>query len=102
MAIFQFRSRTVRATLLAAALGSLWATAALAQTFVPMGPSPGFGPTTTIQSGDAPPNGTVSGAVQAIVTDPTNPNTMYIGATNGGVWVTRNRRPRRPPHTANP
>jgi len=90
MAIFQFCSRTVRATLLAAALGSLWATAALAQTFVPMGPSPGFGPTTTIQSGDAPPNGTVSGAVQAIVTDPTNPNTMYIGATNGGVWVTRN------------
>src|SRR5260370_18212555 len=55
-----------------------------------MGPSPGFGPTTTIQSGDAPPNGTVSGALQAIVTDPTNPNTMYIGATNGGVWVTRN------------
>src|SRR5260370_17878119 len=55
-----------------------------------MGPSPGFGPTTTIQSGDAPPNGTVSGAVQAIVPDPTNPNTMYIGATNGGVWVTRN------------
>jgi autotransporter-associated beta strand protein len=90
MAIFQFRSRTTRATLLVAALGSLWATAALAQTFVPMGPSPGFGPTTTIQSADAPPNGTVSGAVQAIVTDPTNPNTMYIGATNGGVWVTRN------------
>ncbi|MEA2802244.1 MAG: hypothetical protein QOE49_2339, partial [Rhodospirillaceae bacterium] len=76
--------------MLVAALGSLWATAALAQTFVPMGPSPSFGPTTIIQSADAPPNGTVSGAVQAIVTDPTNPNTMYIGATNGGVWVTRN------------
>jgi autotransporter-associated beta strand protein len=55
-----------------------------------MGPSPSLGPIATIQSGDAPPNGTTSGAVQAIVTDPANPNTMYIGATNGGVWMTRN------------
>src|SRR6266568_5375911 len=90
MALFQLRPRTTRTTLLVAALASLWATAALAQTFVPMGPSPSFGPTATIQSGDAPPNGTVSGAVQAIVTDPANPNTMYVGAVNGGVWVTRN------------
>ncbi len=73
-----------------ASLGAAWATAAVAQTFIPQGPSPSFGPTSIIQSGDAPPNGTVSGAVQAIVTDPTNPNTMYIGAVNGGVWTTRN------------
>jgi len=90
MALFRLRPRTTGSTLLVAALASLWATAALAQTFVPQGPSPSFGPTATIQSGDAPPNGTVAGAVQAIVTDPTNPNTMYIGAVNGGVWVTRN------------
>ena len=77
----------------AALLAALCATAApvaVAQTFVPQGPSPSFGPTSVIQSGDAPPNGTVSGAVQAIVTDPGNAGTMYIGATNGGVWVTRN------------
>jgi autotransporter-associated beta strand protein len=90
MASFRTRFRTAVTTLLLPALGGLWATAALAQTFVPMGPSPSFGPTSIIQSADAPPNGTVSGAVQSIVTDPTNPNTMYIGATNGGVWVTRN------------
>ncbi|MGZ5911119.1 MAG: WD40/YVTN/BNR-like repeat-containing protein [Reyranella sp.] len=90
MALFRLRPRRILAALLVAALASVWATAAPAQTFVPMGPSPSFGPTTTIQSADAPPNGTTSGAVQAIITDPTNPNTMYIGATNGGVWVTRN------------
>jgi autotransporter-associated beta strand protein len=90
MALFQFRLRSTTVALLVATLASLWATAAFAQTFVPMGPSPSFGPIATIQSGDAPPNGTVTGAVQAIVTDPANPNIMYIGATNGGVWVTRN------------
>jgi autotransporter-associated beta strand protein len=90
MALFQLRLRSTLAALLVAALASVWATTAPAQTFVPMGPSPSFGPTGTIQSGDAPPNGTVTGAVQAIVTDPANPNIMYIGATNGGVWVTRN------------
>ena len=80
----------IAVALLLAAGGIALAPVAFAQTFVPQGPSPSFGPTLIIQSGDAPPNGTVSGAVQAIVTDPTNPNTMYIGATNGGVWVTRN------------
>jgi autotransporter-associated beta strand protein len=32
--------------------------------------------------------GTAVGAVQAVVPDPTNPNTIYVGAVNGGVWVT--------------
>ncbi len=63
---------------------------ATAQTFIPQGPSPSFGPTTIIQSGDAPPNGTVSGGVQAVIADPRDPNTMYLGGVNGGVWVTRN------------
>ena len=67
-----------------------WATAAAAQTFLPQGPSPHFGPTPIVQSGDAPPNGTSAGAIQAIITDPTNANAMYIGAVNGGVWSTRN------------
>src|SRR6266545_4418316 len=76
--------------LLVAALCATATPVALAQTFVPQGPSPSSGPRGTIQSADAPPNGTVSGAVQAIVTDPRNAGTMYIGGTNGGVWVTRN------------
>ena len=36
------------------------------------------------------PNGTVSGAVQAVVPDPVDPNTLYIGTPNGGIWVTHN------------
>ncbi|HEX9329563.1 MAG TPA: hypothetical protein VF915_23750, partial [Reyranella sp.] len=83
------RWRTIVATVLMAPFGAAWATVAAAQTFLPQGPSPHFGPTPIVQSGDAPPNGTSAGAVQAIITDPTNANTMYIGAVNGGVWATR-------------
>lgn len=71
-------------------LGVLWATAATAQTFLPQGPAPSFGPSGLIQSNDAPPNGTVGGAIQAVLPHPTDANTMYIGGVNGGVWVTRN------------
>jgi autotransporter-associated beta strand protein len=60
------------------------------QTFIPQGPSPSTAILNTVQSGDAFPNGTVTGAIQAVVTDPVDPNTMYIGAPNGGVWVTHN------------
>jgi hypothetical protein len=35
-------------------------------------------------------NGPVSGAVQAIVAHPTNPDIVWIGSTNGGVWKTTN------------
>jgi len=59
------------------------------QTFQSQGPSPSSGPIATVQSGDQFPNGTVSGAVQAIAIDPTNSNTIFIGAPNGGIWVTR-------------
>ena len=83
------RPWSVRASLLLALFSPLWATAAAAQTFLPQGPSPHFGPTPIVQSGDAPPNGTSAGAIQAIITDPTNANLMYIGAVNGGVWATR-------------
>src|SRR6185503_16911190 len=78
------------AALLVAALCATATPVAVAQTFIPQGPSPSSGLRGIIQSADAPPNGTVSGAVQAIVTDPRNAGTMYIGGTNGGVWVTRN------------
>src|SRR5882757_2931041 len=64
---------------------------AAAQTFVPIGPSYSTGPIDVVQSGDAAPSGTVAGAVQAILLDPAlGSNTMFIGATNGGVWRTTN------------
>jgi hypothetical protein len=61
------------------------------QTFIPQGPSPKFGPIESVQSADAPPNGTVSGAVQSILLDPAlGPQTMFIGGVNGGIWRTTN------------
>ena len=76
------------------AVALLWSSAALAQlqinqTFVPQGPSPSFGPLATVQSGDAAPNGTVVGAVQSILLNPAL-GTMFVGATNGGIWSTTN------------
>ena len=65
----------------------LWASAAAAQVFQPQGPSPSSGAVDVVQSGDAPPNGTVVGAVQAILLDPAL-NRMFIASPNGGVWST--------------
>src|SRR4051812_5055473 len=49
------------------------------------------GPAPTINGGTSiPPNFEVNGAVQAVAANPTNPNIMYIGAVNGGVWKTSN------------
>jgi hypothetical protein len=40
---------------------------------------------------DAPPGGTVSGAVQSILLDPAlGSQTMFVGAVNGGIWRTTN------------
>lgn len=61
------------------------------QTFIPQGPSPKFGAIDLVQSADAPPNGTVAGAVQSILLDPAlGPQTMFIGGVNGGIWRTTN------------
>jgi autotransporter-associated beta strand protein len=60
------------------------------QNFISVGPGPSTGPRNIVGSGDNPPNGTVTGAVQSIVTSPTDPNTYYIGTPGGGVWVTHN------------
>ena len=43
------------------------------QVFNQQGPAPSSGPLDTVDSGDAVPNGTVAGAVQAVVTDPADP-----------------------------
>src|SRR4051812_26587290 len=53
--------------------------------------------TTWVEQGPGPINGelleglpTVTGAVEAIATDPGNANIVYVGAVNGGVWKTTN------------
>ena len=62
-----------------------------AQTFVPEGPAPRFGPADAAQSADAAPNGSEAGAVQAILPDPAlGAGTIFAGSPNGGVWVTTN------------
>jgi hypothetical protein len=69
----------------------LWASAALGQNFVSQGPAPRSGPAAAAQSGDASPNGTEAGEVQAIVPDPAlGANTYFTGTANGGVWITNN------------
>ncbi len=58
--------------------------------FIQLGPAPSSGLTNTVQSGDNPPGGTVTGAVSVIVTSPFDVNTMWIGTPDGGIWVTHN------------
>jgi hypothetical protein len=60
------------------------------QNFVTQGPAPSFGPTGTVQSGDAPPNGNVAGAVGPVVADPLDANTLFVGTPAGGIWKTTN------------
>src|SRR6478609_9652566 len=36
------------------------------------------------------PNNEVSGAIHAVVAHPTDPNILYVGAVNGGIWRTAN------------
>ena len=60
-------------------------TATAAITWQAQGPAPIFG-------GDAviPPNSPVVGAVQSLLIDSSDNNTMYVGAVNGGIWQTTN------------
>src|ERR1700731_1176536 len=58
------------------------------QNFVIQGPSQSFGPTGTVQSADAVPNGNVAGAIETVIADPVNPNRYFIGTPNGGIWRT--------------
>jgi hypothetical protein len=61
------------------------------QVFNLQGPSPSIGPISVVQSGDIPGpplQGSVTGAVQVVVTDPNDANRIYIGTPNGGIWRT--------------
>ncbi|HYD06252.1 MAG TPA: autotransporter-associated beta strand repeat-containing protein, partial [Reyranella sp.] len=74
------------------AAGLVWCPQVAAQTFRSEGPAPSQGLWTTIQSRDLPAlnQGTVSGAIQAVLPDPNNANRIFIGSTTGGVWGTTN------------
>jgi len=91
------------AALLAIATGSIWqarraraigpssasllsAPATRSETFVANGPAGITGGNSYAADG----SGRVAGAVQAIVTHPTDPNTVWIGSVNGGVWKSTN------------
>ena len=52
--------------------------------------SQGPGPASNGRVENILPNNPVSGAVHTVVTHPTNPNILYLGAVNGGIWKTTN------------
>jgi hypothetical protein len=58
----------------------------LGGTWRPFGPAP----KTNGQSENALPNNGVGGAVHTLAPHPTDANTLYIGAVNGGIWKTTN------------
>src|SRR6516162_2180560 len=60
------------------------------QNFVTQGPAPAFGPTGVSRSADAPPNGTVTGAIGPVIADSLNANRLFIGTVGGGIWTTTN------------
>lgn len=80
-----WQARRARALNLASA--SLWtAPATRTETFVANGPAGITGGNSYGADG----SGRVTGAVQAIVTHPTDPDIAWIGSVNGGVWKTMN------------
>lgn len=58
---------------------------AIGGTWSPQGPAPVFGDLRNVA-----PDNAVVGAVHALAPHPVDPDVLYIGAVNGGVWVTRN------------
>lgn len=50
----------------------------------------GPGPSQGGQSENASPNNEVTGAVHVVLPHPTNPNILFLGGVNGGVWRTSN------------
>lgn len=63
----------------------------MALVWTPLGPRP-----TTGGQVEGIAEGEVVGAVKAVATHPTDPDIVYVGAVNGGVWRTRNARSARP------
>ena len=62
-------------------------------TWMPLGPAPiDYGQTENVAPKSPSGNylNEVTGAVQAVVAHPTNPDILYIGTANGGIWRTSN------------
>ena len=77
--------------IMAAAIHPAAAQTQVNQTFNSQGPSPRVGPSYAVQSADASPNGSESGAVQTILPDfALGANTYFAGTPNGGIWITTN------------
>ena len=53
-------------------------------------PAQGPSPITSGQTENLNPNNEVSGAIRVVLPHPTDPNTLYLGAVNGGIWRTSN------------
>ena len=53
-------------------------------------PAQGPAPITAGQTENLTPNNEVSGAVRVVLPHPTDPNILYLGAVNGGIWRTSN------------
>jgi hypothetical protein len=53
--------------------------------WVSEGPSPGINGQENVL-----PNNQINSAIQAIAVHPTDPNVMYVGSVNGGIWKTTN------------
>jgi photosystem II stability/assembly factor-like uncharacterized protein len=84
----RWKSGVVWATsLLAVAL--LHPGASLAQT-VPVWVATGPAPNKRGQVENVNPDGEVIGAIHAVAPHPTDPNTVYVGSVNGGVWKSQN------------
>ncbi len=81
-------SRLNRALLAGAAMAVLMPAVAMAQVFQSQGPGPDTGAFGAVGSKDNPPNGTVGGALEAVIADPNNADVFYVGSVNGGIWKT--------------
>lgn len=73
-------STTLSETISAPAAGS-----AAPNFWVSEGPAPGINGQENVL-----PNNQINGAIQAIAVNPTDPNIMYVGSVNGGIWKTMN------------
>lgn len=64
--------------------------------WIEQGPSP----TVNGQLRNVQPNNQINGAIQTVLAHPTNPEILYIGAVNGGIWKTTNATATNPNWTA--
>src|SRR5215471_9229343 len=86
MIMFNSKSRFVYA--LALSIG-VWITFGTSSLSAPSWVEEGPGPILNGQEA-VPPNNPVSGAINAIAASRTNPDLVYVGTVNGGVWKTTN------------